>query len=627
MITPFLQSSSSALSPGPGSQGESEDSVRFHGRSISQLPVEVLLVITHYLSMGEVLALGQVCRDLRSQLERCGVITDIWNYLSLPKNKQRFVRRLVTGNQLLIDHLRNNPVGYSKSFPIQHGPAIYTKYASYFREQTVRASSVTLVLSGCFGELSDRTLCQLNYQHHCLIQDDYDTEQLYVWTKQKDGSWKNEYMIGYQSFTIDSKEHGDGILIIGGDEDGKGLLLIVERNEWGIWNLTHKQYLNEISRSLEYHDIVQVTLAGNQRVILCEVANFEYDSGEIIIFGLDADGRWRTKYRCESGSDFYDFQFGFSQDCGHIALITGERIFIVSEQDDGAWIKTGEIDGAWIKTGEIKSESQFENNLEFSADDHHFVSWSENKLIRRRDQLLRRDVHIIVASLDDQGHWSEVLRINETCDSRIQLSSPHAKFSSDGKQLFVCIDNKLNILSLHDGKWVSSTHLLGPFDDSRRKIGTTMDPSLFMVTSDKTAWIYAIDASGVWGKQHEFPCYPEFSPKISSSGDTVICLHDKACQIDLWSCRHTDQWIKQEFTIPVSLVEFSPDGSLVALATGDDLILLGRTEVSQWQEKGRQHFDGLVKDFGFSPCGRSIRIDFTKEESVVVTLWQIVPQE
>ena len=52
-----------AIGPGQGNGGESEDTVRFHGRSISHLPTEVLAGITHYLSMCEVLALGQVWRN------------------------------------------------------------------------------------------------------------------------------------------------------------------------------------------------------------------------------------------------------------------------------------------------------------------------------------------------------------------------------------------------------------------------------------------------------------------------------------------------------------------------------------------------------------------------------------
>ena len=111
-MTPSLQSSPSALSPKQGNPGESEYYVCFHGRSISQLPAEVLLSITGYLSMREVLVLSQVCRDLRNKLEVCAVVTNIRNYLSLPKNKKWSVHQLVTGNRLLIDHLRNNPVGY-----------------------------------------------------------------------------------------------------------------------------------------------------------------------------------------------------------------------------------------------------------------------------------------------------------------------------------------------------------------------------------------------------------------------------------------------------------------------------------------------------------------------------------
>ena len=74
-------------------------------------------------------------------------------------------------------------------------------------------------------------------------------------------------------------------------------------------------------------------------------------------------------------------------------------------------------------------------------------------------------------------------------------------------------------------------------------------------------------------------------------------------------------------------VEFSPEGALAALANGCDLTLLGLTEERQWQEKGRQQFDGEVINVDFSPCSRSLRVDFQQGEGCVVSFWQIVPQE
>ena len=147
-----------------------------------------------------------------------------------------------------------------------------------------------------------------------------------------------------------------------------------------------------------------------------------------------------------------------------------------------------------------------------------------------------------------------------------------------------------------------------------------------MVTSDKRAWIYAIDASGVWGKQHQFSCFSTLSPIISADGNTAICQRDETQQIDIWSRRHPDQWIKQEFVIPATRVKFSPDGSLVALVSDCDLIFLGLTDEGLWQDKGRQTFDGRIVNFGFSPCGRSIRVDLPPEESGVISFWRIVPQ-
>ena len=617
MITPTLQSNPSVLSLNPG---ESEDSVWFDSHSISQLTAEVLPGITRYLSMREVLVLGQVCRDLRSNLEVCGVITDIRNYLSLPKHKKRSVHQLVTGNRPLIDHLRNNPVGYSKSFPIQHSPAIYIKYASNFRERMVTASSVTLVSSGRIHNLGDVKYCKLNYQHNCLIEDrsDIGHELLHVWTNQKDGSWEREHAICDESSFFGSEQHGADILFVSRGENGKELLSIVKRNELGTWNVTQRLCLNEILRSLVNHCIRRMRLAKNQRLMLCEVDSYRSKNGAILIFGLDDDGRWRTKGRFQFCTEYFNPKFIFSQNCGHVAILTGELFFFLSEQNDRTW----------INTGEIKLESPLDRkSLKFSVDDHHVVACGQKARWQRSDRSLKEHSHVIVASHDVQGHWSEVLRIDRICDPTIVQSSLNANFSPDGKQLFVCITNQLIILSLQEGKRVSSINLLTPPDRSNCKIRTTMDPSSFMVTSNGAVCIYAINADGIWDKQHEFFCYPDLPAKISSDGDTVVCLCDKNRHVDIWTRRHPDQWIKQQFATPASRVEFSPDGSLVALASTCNLIFLGLTEDRQWQEKGRQRFDGSIEDLSFSPCGRSIRVDFVGGEGVAVTFWQIVPQE
>ena len=92
MITPTAQSNRSALKP--GNPCADDDSACCHGHRAVRMLIEVLPTITRLLTMAEVLVLGQVCRDLRCNLEVSGVITDIRRYLSLPKNKQRAIHRL-----------------------------------------------------------------------------------------------------------------------------------------------------------------------------------------------------------------------------------------------------------------------------------------------------------------------------------------------------------------------------------------------------------------------------------------------------------------------------------------------------------------------------------------------------
>ena len=616
MITLPLQSNLSTLGPEAENPCDDGDSTCFHGYTIAQLPAEVLPNITRLLSMPEVLVLGQICRDLRNKLEVCGVITDIRSYLSLPKNRKRYVHRFVTGNGPLIDHLRNNSVGCNKSFPIQHSPAIYSKFASHFREHLVKALSVNLVSSGCIVEPNNLATCRLNNQHNCLIQDDYDIEQrVHVWSNQQDGIWKWEYMIGSHTFCSDSRQHHTNILMVAGTEDGKSLLSFVERNELGIWAVTQKEYFTAVAPSTEIAGIFHIFLADNQRVMICEVAKLNYNR-ELVIFCRN-DGQWEIKSSFYFCSNNFMFKCSFSQDCEHIAIFYGKIFFFVSRQDDGTWIKSGEIESEYLFN---------KNNFEFSADDHHFVAWGGKKRWQINSGSFRNDIQVIIARLDDLGQWSEVRRINRT-DNRTNLqSSPCARFSPDGKRLFVSIFDELIILSQQAGEWALSTNLLEPWDGSRCIISTTMDSSLFMVTSDKSAWIYAIDASGDWGKQHEFSCCAEFSPKISSDGDTVISRQDEVRHIDIWSRRQTGQWIKQEVAVPATQVEFSPGGSLAVLANGCDLTLLGLTQERQWQEKGRQRFDGEVVGFDFSPCSRSLRVDFRQGEGCVVSFWQIVPQ-
>ena len=623
LITSSLQSIPSALSLNPD---KNEELVCFDGRSISHLPAEMLLGITRYLSMRDVLVLGQVCRDLRSNLERCGVIIDIRNYLPLPQHIKRSIHRLVTGNRLLIDHLRNNSVFCHKTFPIQHTPAIYTKYVRRFREHTIRASSVTLVQSGCINESTHVSFYKLNYQHNCLIRDGIDVDYLQVWTNQKGGLWENENTIdGYKTFLF-CRQHDTDILFVGGKEDGKSHLAILERNESGEWNVIQKQCLNQISTSLKDHIVTQIILAENQRMMMCEVVmpHLWRSERRLLIFAVD-DGLWQLKGNCRLRG--YEDYLQFSQNCRHVAALSSSGIIFYSRQDDGTWIETGDIyDHDFLLE---------RDKFEFSADNHHLVAWGQKyrglscvEPIRispdGRRMPCRTDPIVLVASLGDQGHWSESQRFSRICDQKM---SPHARFSPDGKHLFVCIDNQLNIMSLHEGSPVPSTNLLKP--GSSCQIRTTMDPSLFMVTSDTTASIYAIDASGVWGKQHEFSSSPECSAKITADGTTVICRPGKARQIDIWSRRHSDQWIKQEIAIPATQADFSPDGSLVALAEDRDLFILGLTEQGQWREKGRQKLDHPVTSLSFSPCGRSIRIDLGVGNNGCcdVTFWQIVTEK
>ena len=626
MITPSLQPALSALNPEQSNPRESDDVVCFHGYNISQLPAEVLPGITCYLSMREVLVLGHVCRGLRSKLMVCGVITNIVNYLSLPENKKWSVHRILTGNRPLIEHLRNNPTGYCKSFPIQHSPAIYVKYASHFREQMVKASSVTIVQNGHIDVLNDFPSYKLNDQHNCLIQNGPDNKQLNIWTNQKDGGWKKEGMVSHESFFAEYNQHGADILFIDGWEDGKNLLSVVERNESGSWDVTQKLCLNDISSLQGIYRVVQMHLAENQQVLFCELLNIDFKGCELLFFAVDADDQWRIKGTFKLLNYESALQFRFSHDCCHVVVFTGRIIFFLSRQDDGAW----------IKTGEFKSESPRDrNNFQFSVDDHHFVAWGEDLRQRCNKRSLRKEIHVIVASRDDQGHWSRVLRIDRVCDLTTQQPSPCASFSPNGNQLFVCVNNELICLSLHEGQWLSSTHRLRPWDGSRCKILTTMNPSLFMVTSDETAWIYGVDESGVCARQHKFPCLPyKLSPIISPDGDTAICIQGQfdlyncrypdQWEVDLWSRSYSGQWIKQMIDIPATQVEFSPDGSLVALASDSQLILLGLTEERFWQEKGRQQFDYLVKKICFSSCGRSMSVSYRKEECDVVTFWQIV---
>ena len=65
----------------------------------------------------------------------------------------------------------------------------------------------------------------------------------------------------------------------------------------------------------------------------------------------------------------------------------------------------------------------------------------------------------------------------------------------------------------------------------------------------------------------------------------------------------------------------------MALAnTCDSLTLLGRTEKGEWQKKAEQRIGNFIVGLSFSPCGRSIRVDYEKRDDVTVSFWQIVPQ-
>lgn len=628
----------------------SEQSAHFHSWSIAGLPAELLLQITSHLSFMDACNLALVSRRVYSVLEEYGLFKVVRHFGSLKKNEQLFYRNLSIANPQLIHHLRTSKIQViaGQSHLTENLPAICAYHACRLRNKTIHASSINFELKKKIGMECHISDYYLNKNQSRLIIKDCHNCQLSIWTAGKNGSWNRELSIDRKSHrcldkfdcssSID-RYHGNTLFIPVDPPPSDGfyttysgkdaLLSIVERNESGVWFETQRMTFDNIYPDFSgdhsaFLNSYSVDISPNGQSVIYS-NNVAHDA----ILGRESDVQWALKghySRCGSKH--------FSRDSNHIAIMYDNSVKFLGKQKNGRWLVTGKLQLELLPRLCGVGEYSCFDNMTFSPDSRHFSACFNDTLEECFYSPVEAvEFYVTIASLDDNGRWSETTRIIKQATSL--FTSLDATFSPDSRYLVVCGESNFDIWRLMDDKcWtpVIKDHSYFQTEDHCLPESTVQfntGSSVFMLLREGAAMVWQLNGAGIWDCQLQFTYTKKTQDlTLSPDGNSIICA-DGSGRLGFWGKNQNGEWTRQTPDLDLRMrgPEFNADGSLLAGRDVDNLrclIVLGVTQNGTWQEKSRLQLEGCIRNFNFSPCGRFIQIDSLDRKGKILTFLEIV---
>ncbi|USE37746.1 hypothetical protein [Endozoicomonas sp. SCSIO W0465] len=289
------------------------------------------------------------------------------------------------------------------------------------------------------------------------------------------------------------------------------------------------------------------------------------------------------------------------------------------------------------------------NTTAFSPDSQYFIACFHDAGDDDSDwPIYVKDFFIIVFSLDDNGQWTETIKITKHQRQPTNTVLLEATFSPDSRYLVVHGESGLDIWHLtNDNRHVTELkdhegfhkEIINPFPEST----VTFNPcsSAFVLLQEGYAMVWHLNDSGMWDCQYSFT-YPygriglrnednsTVHPiqKVSPDGKSIVCTDDRG-RLDIRVQKQYGEWTRQTPGFQFCDLVFNQGGYLLAGLPVDDrscLIVLGITPDGIWQEKGRLQAEGNIIRFNFSPSGHSIMVRSRDGGRKILSFWQIERQ-
>ena len=668
MLMPTTQRESCISLLNEAHSANDEKTVCFHGWNITELPRDVLWMITDYLSLDDVRNLGRSSRKMNDALMECGSF-EARQLRKLPKQKQLFYRNLSIANPALVHYLKTEKIQLlaHQFHPDENLPALCAYHADCLRHQTIQAPSVNCVLKDAIGRDDEIDFChyridhRLNNHHTRLIIKDRHNASVHIWTKEIDNSWNKEITIKRGRFyclDIDIPNADINIFFapVLPIRDSFGyasynakdpIMAIYERNDVGLWSETQRLTFDEIYPCDDHEKhptplILHFIPSHDGHSLM--YFNSHHKGNAII--GRTVNGKWISSGLYPRGK-----AQTFSPNSCHIAIRYDHSIHLLSKNGDGSWSDSGKLELKIERDQQQYNRIGF-NNIVFSPDSRHLFACFNRVDNRTHDEpVYLTDFCVVIASLSDDGHWSETAKMTKRSEYPTDFFQLNATFSPDGKHLVVCGKHNFDIWRLNDdNRWspITQNHdyfqkvRISPFS-IEPEVTFTMDSSAFLLLNVGSANVWRLRNSGQWTCEHRFTFkeHAYYLPQrirpvihidaIISPDGTSILTRNKNDLLDIWVRNPQGEWNPQHFDDSVSFLmpRFNQEGYLLAALDGNDdsrLVVLGLTNNGSWKAKGCLQVESHIVDFSFSSCGRSLQISFRKEGRNLITFWQIMPE-
>ena len=596
----------------------------FCGRWITLMPDNVLETIAQYLSMQDMDNLGRASWKLESSLMTCG-LSNIRHYLSLPKNQQRFYQQMAAGNHQLIDQIRKEKLACGYRFPVQFSPAMCIAFTHSLRQRFISSTAISLEPRGCIeakpydndGLIFERIF--INKSFNRLGLDNIAQCEVTYWTADINGFWSSDrrfrysrVYVDYLRFDADLELTNNGCVYI--RDEGKNVQVV----GLSVANSPARLTLNLSAKSV-------FKLSDDRKTLLY------LQPGNATIYDLERDDHWHCTGHFTPVRDAL-----FCPDGLYIALIRADDVCFLKRSRSGSWVSSGNVN--YLKP-ESDSYTCSDKAVVFSPDGCHVLAKCTHKhRWYRQHLLLMPDLYVnaAIGSIDSDGQWFTQNVIRKTLPKTYYHHVSKIAFTQDGKHIIVAGKTDFDAWRLSEnGQWVESVKNCRVADnpDLLENIDLNMQLSsgVMMMIVGKQIIIWTVDSNGSWHRQMQEPSCSPFEAQISPDEKSLV-FPDDSGKTMIWLRDPDNNWHQQAAQIPdLSLAKFNDQSCLLAVAARmssfntDTIILLGLTPQQEWQEKCRLMVDGHIIALSFSPCGRSMRVDYRKGKKMKTAFWHINP--